>query len=92
MRTAPNGFAQEEVPFLQGNETAPNDATTSPDTVIFFAEGYDAQRLRAIAEAAGLTRRYAMPGTQLHLATRQRLEAIPSLASLVAAEQSTARE
>lgn len=89
---APNGFAQEEVPFLQGNETAPNDATTSPDTVIFFAEGYDAQRLRAIAEAAGLTRRYAMPGTQLHLATRQRLEAIPSLASLVAAEQSTARE
>jgi len=89
---APNGFAQGEVPFLQGNEAAPGEATASPDTVVFFAEGYDAGRLRAIADAAGLTRRYAMPGTQVHLAARQRLEDIPSLADLVAAEQGDARK
>jgi len=89
---APNGFVQAEVPFLQGNETAPSEATTSPDTVVFFAEGYDARRLRAIADAAGLTKRYAMPGTQVHLAARQRLEEIPSLADLVAAEQDDARK
>jgi hypothetical protein len=81
---APNGFAQKEVPFLQGNATAPSEATTSPDTVVFFTEGYDARRLRAIADAAGLTRRYSMPGTQVHLAARQRLDEIPSLAGLVA--------
>jgi hypothetical protein len=89
---APNGFSQREVPFLRGNGTAPSEATTSPDTVAFFAEGYDAQRLRAIADAAGLTKRYSMPGTQIHLATRQRLEDVPSLADLVAAEQGDAQK
>jgi len=75
---APNGFAREEVPFLQGNETAPSGATTAADTVIFFAEGYDARRLRAVADAAGLTNRYSVPGTQVRLAVRQRLEEVPS--------------
>jgi len=89
---APNGFAQTEVPFLQGNGTAPSEATTTPDTVVFFAEGYDARRLRAIADAAGLTKRYSMPGTQVHLAARQRLEDVPSLADLVAAEQGDAQK
>ena len=89
---APNGFAEREVPFLQGNETAPSEAIASPDAVVLFAEGYDAQRLRAIADAAGLTRHYAMPGTQIHLATRQRLEEIPSLAGLVIAEQGGAQK
>ena len=89
---APNGFAQEEVPFLQGNGTAPSDATTAPDTVVFFAEGYDARRLRVIADAAGLTGRYSVPGTQVRLAARQRLEQVPSLAGLVAAEQDDARK
>jgi hypothetical protein len=89
---APNGFTQGEVPFLQGNETAPSEVTTSPDTVIFFAEGYDARRLRAIADAADLTSRYAMPGTQIHLAARQRLEQVPLLADLVAAEPGEAQK
>ena len=89
---APNGFAKGEVPFLQGDGAAPNETTTSPDTVAFFAEGYDARRLRPIADAAGLTRRYAMPGTQIHLAARQRLEDIPLLAGLVAAEQGDAQK
>jgi len=87
---APNGFAQREVPFLQGNGTAPSEAAISPDTVVFFIEGYDAQRLRAIADAAGLAKRYSMPGTQVHLASRQRLEDVPSLADLVAPEQGDA--
>ena len=84
---APNGFAQKEVPFLQGDGAAPSEAKTTPDTVAFFAEGYDARRLRALADAAGLTRRYTMPGTQIHLAARKRLEDVPALAGLVAAEQ-----
>lgn len=82
---APNGFAQNEVPFLHGNETAPSAA--APDTVVFFAEGYDADRLRAIADTAGLTRHYAMPGTQIKLAARQRLEEIPAIANLITAMQ-----
>jgi len=88
---APNGFAQAEVPFLQGNGTTPSEASISPDTVVFFAEGYDAQRLRAIADAMGLTTRYSVPGTQIHLATRRRLEDVPKLADLVTAEQGNAR-
>jgi hypothetical protein len=83
---APNGFAQGDVPFLLGDGTAPGETTASADTVAFLAEGYDAQRLRAIADAAGLTGRYVMPGTQVHLAARVRLEDVPSLAGLVAAE------
>jgi hypothetical protein len=89
---APNGFAQREVPFLQGNGTAPSEATTSPDTVAFFDEGYDARRLRAIADTAGLSKRYSMPGTQIHLAARQRLEDVPLLADLVTAEQRAAEK
>jgi hypothetical protein len=89
---APNGFAQSQVPFLQGDGTPPSEAALSADTVVFFAEGYDARRLRAIADAAGLTHRYSMPSTQLHLAARQRLEDVPSLADLVAAEQDDARK
>ena len=80
------------MPFLQGNGTAPSDATRSPDTVVFFTEGYDAGRLRAIADAAGLTMRYLVPGTQVHLAARQRLEDVQSLADLVATEQGGARK
>jgi hypothetical protein len=87
---APDGFVGSEVPFLQGNETASNIAT--PDTVVFFTEGYDARRLRAIADTAGLTTRYVVPGTQIHLAARQRLEEIPSLGGLVAAELGDARQ
>jgi hypothetical protein len=89
---APNGFTEKEVPFLQGNGTAPSEATPSPDTVAFFTEGYDAGRLRAIAGAAGLAGRYVVPGTQIHLAARQRLEDIPLLADLVAAEQGDAEK
>jgi hypothetical protein len=89
---APHGFAQSQVPFLQGDGTLPSEAALSADTVVYFAEGYDARRLRAIADAAGLTNRYSMPGTQLHLAARQGLEDIPSLAELVAAEQDDARK
>jgi hypothetical protein len=89
---APNEFAQREVPFLQGNGTAPNEAASSPDSVAFFAEGYDARRLRAIADAAGLTKRYSMPGTPVRLIARQRLEDIPSLAGLVAVEQGDAQK
>ncbi len=79
----PGGFTQSEVPFRAPEPTEPAD---QPDTVAFFADGYDAARLRAAADAAGLNRRYRVPGTSIRLAARQKLEDIPMLAGLVAAE------
>ena len=89
---APNGFVQQEVPFLLGNGAEPGGATDAPDTVIFFTEGYDAARLRPIADAGDLTNRYSVPGTQIQLAARQRLEDIPSLAKLITAEAGATRD
>ena len=43
-------------------------------------------RLRAIADAAGLTRHYAMPGTQIHLAARQKLANMVSGVKIVRKE------
>ena len=58
----------------------------------FFDKGYDAERLRVMADAAGLTKRYSMRGTQIHLAARQRLEDVLLLADLVTAEQGAAEK
>ena len=87
---APNEFAQAEVPFLLGDGTEGGGATDAPDTVVFFTDDYDARQLRPIADAAGLANRYSVPGTQIHIAARWRLDDTPSLGGLVAAEQAAA--
>jgi hypothetical protein len=83
---APNAFTPEEIPFLQGRDDVPDQNMARPDTVAFMTEGFDAAKLSAIATAAGLVRRYAVPGTALHLASRRKLEDVPALAGVVAAE------
>lgn len=75
----PAGFAREQVPALDGPDGA-------ADTVAFFSEGYDADRLRALAENDGLVRRYAVPGTPLHLASRLPLDSVPELGRLLGAD------
>ena len=72
---APNGFSRAEV--LYGDR---NDRQEPPDTVAFMTEGYDASRLRAID---GLTWRYTMPGTPIHLASRRSLDDVPALGGLI---------
>jgi hypothetical protein len=80
---APNAFTRAEIPFPLGQDSLPGDQA-NPDTVAFFADGYDAARLRAIADTAGLAWRYTVPGTPLHLAARQKLDGVRQLGRLTA--------
>jgi hypothetical protein len=81
---APNGFGPTEFQATPGMGTSP--LAVIPDTVVFFADGYDAARLMAIADAAGLMRRYTIPGTPLHLAAHRDLADVPGLSGLIAVE------
>ena len=74
---APNGFSRREILFGDSS-----DETTPPDTVVFFIDGYDAQKL----ENAALPRHYAMPGTPIRLISRLQLESVPAFAGLIAPE------
>jgi hypothetical protein len=55
----PDGFARDEMAGL---------ATGSPDTVVFFANGFDAGRLAAVP---GLPVRYVVPGTAIQIMTNR---------------------
>ncbi len=57
--------------------TAPN--MPPPDTVIFFAQGYQAPLARNIAAQAGLHLLYAVPNSEIRIATRRAITAIPGL-------------
>jgi hypothetical protein len=57
----------------------PNQA---PDTVIYFADGYEAEAARTIASAAGLYNCYLAPGTSVRLATDCHLDPSSSLAAI----------
>jgi hypothetical protein len=56
------------------SETVLGARTGRPDTVIYFAHGYEAAAARTIASAAGLDRHYLAPGTSIRLATDHRLD------------------
>jgi len=79
---APNDFTRAEMLDFTG--VMPDEIARSPDTVAFFADGYDAMRLRAVANSAKLLRRYTVPGTSISLASRRDLEQVPALAGLLA--------
>jgi hypothetical protein len=85
---APDAFCATEIDLTpgvgRGPDKVPPDAV--PATVVFFGDGYDADRLRALADGAGLAWRYAIPGTPLHLAAARPLDAVPGLSPLLAAE------
>lgn len=53
----------------------------APDTIVWFADGFDAAS--AAAMAAALPHRYAVTGTPLLIASRRALEAAPALAPLL---------
>ena len=56
------------------SETVLGARTSHPDTVIYFAHGYEAAATQTIASAAGLDHHYLAPGTSIHLATDRRLD------------------
>jgi hypothetical protein len=65
----PLAFAREEVAGWDDGR---------PDTVIYFAEGFDAKRLQAV----DLPRRYAVPGTPIRIATDRPDAALQALGPL----------
>ena len=79
----PNLFARNEVETTPGMGPASTDIA---DTVAIFADGYDAAHLSALAQATGLTNRYAFAGTPLHLSTRLDLIDVPELRGLIVPE------
>ena len=57
----------------------PNQA---PDTVIYFADGYEAEGAQTIASAAGLYHYYLAPGTSIRLTTDRHLDPSSSLTAI----------
>lgn len=47
-----------------------------PDTVVFFSEGFDAERLRAVTDLPG---HYAIPGTELRISTDRPAQTMQAL-------------
>jgi hypothetical protein len=78
---APNDFTRQEAES--------SDASTHPEAVIYFVQGYDAEKLRKIASEAGLNHHYRVPGTSLRLATGRPVPPMAPIASfLVSADAS----
>lgn len=55
---------------------------TAPDTVIYFADGFQSRLAREVAESAGLNRIYAVRGTAIRVAGRQLRSAAAGLVEL----------
>jgi hypothetical protein len=72
---APSGYAYNEI--VSGARTG------HPDTVIYFANGYEAAAARAIAATAGLDQHYLVPGTSIRLTTDRSLSPSSSLTVLL---------
>jgi len=66
-------------------ETVPQQAPTRPDTVIYFAEGYESATARLIAATAGLTQHYRVPETAIRIATNRPIAALAPVSALLAA-------
>ena len=66
------------------SETVWGGTDQRPNTVIYFAHGYEAEAARRIAEAARLDLRYQVPGTSIRLATDRPIAPPSPLAALVA--------
>jgi hypothetical protein len=66
------------------DETVQDAGPRLPETVIYFAEGYEADKARAIAEAAHLDRHYQIAGTSIRLATDRLIDPTSPLAALLA--------
>jgi hypothetical protein len=69
--------------FLPSETIASGDSLL-PDTIVYFSEGYEAERAGQLAAAARLVRRYRVPGTSLRLATDRDIPANSALGALLA--------
>jgi hypothetical protein len=72
---APDGFSRAQVIW--------DEAPPGIDTIIFFADGFDAAPALRRAESAGLARRYVIAGTPIRIATDRVPEQMPGLAGLL---------
>ena len=68
--------------YLAG-ETVRDAGDRRPDTVIYFVNGYEADRARAVADAADLDRHYQVPGTSIRLATDRSIDPGSPLGTLL---------
>jgi hypothetical protein len=82
----PRGFTKDEVLFGLGLGESSQMSLLFPDTVVFLADGYDSERLRMIADDAGLARRYAVVGTGLRVVTRKPLEDVLGIGEIVSSK------
>ncbi len=58
------------------------DLPGDPDTIIYFASGFESGLARQVAVRAGLDRRYEVPGTQIRLATNRPIGGSSGLTAL----------
>ncbi|HEX6442920.1 MAG TPA: hypothetical protein VF007_12080 [Stellaceae bacterium] len=66
------------------DETVQDAGRRTPDTVIYFVEGYEADNARALAETTHLDRHYQIAGTSIRLATQRSIDPGSPLAALLA--------
>lgn len=69
----------------------PERPRSAPDAVIYFADGFQSSLARAVAESAGLTQTYAVPGTEIRVATRHLSPGAAGLTELPAAGSGRSR-
>jgi hypothetical protein len=72
---APDDFDRPEVFWIE--------ARSPPDTIVYFAEGFEAVPAQARAARAGLLHAYSIDGTPIRIASDRAIEQIPDLALLV---------
>ena len=65
------------------DETVRDAGDRRPDTVIYFVNGYEADRARAVADAADLHHHYQVPGTSIRLATDRLIDPGSPLGTLL---------
>jgi hypothetical protein len=74
------------------SEGVPGRPAEPPNTIIYFARGYEAATIVAIAEAAQLDKTYRVPGTPIVLLSDRSLTEVEALSSIISgAPQQTAR-
>jgi hypothetical protein len=76
---APDGYTE--------NETIARARINHPNTVIYFANGYEAATARTIASAAGLDLHYQASGTSIRVATDRSLDQSSPLATLLSLQE-----
>lgn len=59
-----------------------SQAQAAPDSIVYFAQGFDSAQTRAAIAQAGLDRSYEVPGTAIRVASRRDLSGVAGLVDL----------